>query len=102
VPDQPAAGLRIRIAFSGLCWIAATADGKQVLYRLLDMGEDTYIEAADDIVLRVGDPDKITFTINDAAGRRFGAPGEPVTLHITRENYRQFLADARPGPSAVE
>jgi hypothetical protein len=42
-------------------------------------------------VLRVGDPAAFTFTINGEVGRSLGQAGEAVSVHITKENYRDFL-----------
>lgn len=75
----------------GLCWIAATVDGTRVVYRLMRPGEQQTIEVHDEVVLRVGDPAAFTFSINGMAGRSLGPAGEAVTIHITRENYREFL-----------
>jgi len=50
------------------------------------------LDVRDEAVLRIGEPAAITLSIDGAAGRSLGRPGEPVTLHITRENYREFLS----------
>jgi hypothetical protein len=60
-------------------------------------GDHTQIEAHDDVVLLVGDPSTCAFDINGTTVRRLGAPGQPVTVHLTRDNFQQFLD--RPGPT---
>ena len=34
----------------------------------------------------------LTFSLNGAAGRSLGQAGQPVTVKITRQNYRDYLA----------
>ena len=76
----------------GPCWLAATADGRQVVYRLLAAGERTSIEARDAVVLRVGDAGRFRFAVNGQTGRTLGDAGQALTVTITRQNYREFLA----------
>lgn len=83
--------LEVDIRPQGLRWIAATVDGTRVLYRLMQPGEQQTIEVHDEAVLRVGNPAAFAFSINDMPGRSLGRAGEAVTVHITRENYREFL-----------
>jgi cytoskeletal protein RodZ len=89
--DQPVDGLRIEIQPREPCWVSATADGQRVLYRLIDAGERTKVEAKEAIDLRVGDPSVFAFTINGAAARAPGAAGVAVNLHLTPKNFREYL-----------
>lgn len=84
--------VRLEIQTSGPCWVAATADGQTVIYRLLLAGERHVIEARDQIVLRVGDPAAFMYRINDMPGRLLGRPGQPVTIHIRPQTYREFIS----------
>jgi cytoskeletal protein RodZ len=88
VPRVP--NMRIDLAPHGPCWIEATADGERVIYKLLNAGDRYAIEGYEDLVLRVGEPGALTFSINGAKGRPFGPAGQPTTVHITRENSRTF------------
>jgi transcriptional regulator with XRE-family HTH domain len=83
--------LRVEIEPRALCWLSATTDDQEASNRLTDVGETTRIEADKQVVLRLGDAANCGLTINGAAARRLGDPGQPVTLHITRDNYRGFL-----------
>jgi cytoskeletal protein RodZ len=83
--------LRIDLAPQGPCWIEATADGERVIYKLLNAGDRYAIEGYEDLVLRVGEPGALTFSINGAQGRPFGPAGQPTTVHITRENSHTFV-----------
>jgi transcriptional regulator with XRE-family HTH domain len=89
--DTPPRTLHLDVKPSGDCWLSATADGQRVLYRLLTAGEHTQIEAHDDVVLVVGDPSTCALDINGTGVRRLGAPGQPVTVHLTRDNFEQYL-----------
>jgi cytoskeleton protein RodZ len=92
VQTEPVDGLRVDLAAQGECWISATADGKQAVARLFKPGEQHTIDATNQLVLRVGDPGALKLSINGAAGRPLGAAGQPVTVQITRDNFRDFLA----------
>jgi cytoskeleton protein RodZ len=83
--------LEFEVAPQGPCWISANADGEPILSRLLQAGERHRFQVRDELVLRVGDPAALTFSINGQSGRSLGRAGEPVNVHITKDNYRQFL-----------
>jgi cytoskeleton protein RodZ len=95
--DAPAHTLHLDVKPSGDCWLSATADGQRVIYRLLTAGESAQVDAHDELVLLVGDPSTCAFDINGAGVRRLGAPGQPVTVHLTKDNFEQYLD--RPGSS---
>src|SRR5215467_6032232 len=90
--DQESVGLRLDIEPRESCWLSATADGQRVIYRLLNAGEHTQVEARDAVDLRIGDPAAFAFTINGAAVRALGAAGEAVSVHLTPQNYREYLS----------
>ena len=98
--DAPAANtLRLDVKPTGTCWLSATADGQRVLYRLMEAGEHTQVEAHDEVTLLVGDPATCAFDINGAGVRQLGAPGQPVSIRLTRQNFEQYLnrsADQAP------
>jgi cytoskeleton protein RodZ len=83
--------LHVDIRAQGVCWVSATADGRRVVYRLMQPGEQQTLEMRDAIVLRVGDPAAFAFSINGMSGRSLGRAGEAVTVHVTRQTYREFL-----------
>lgn len=55
-------------------------------------GERESYEAHDEIVLNIGDAGAFAFAINQQAGRSLGASGEVVTVRITPQNYRIYVA----------
>jgi cytoskeletal protein RodZ len=83
--------VRLELQPKGLCWISAAADGRLVAYRLMRPGEQQTIEARHDVVLRVGDPASLAFSIDGRAGRPLGRPTAPVTITVTPNNYAEFL-----------
>jgi len=44
------------------------------------------------VTLRAGDAAARAFSVNGAPGRPLGEPGRVVTVRITAENYRAFVA----------
>jgi cytoskeletal protein RodZ len=93
--ESPANEVRLDLRATGPVWISATADGKQVAYRLLSAGENVSIRATTEAVLRIGMPANVTLSINDRPVRPFERPGSPVTLRVTPENYRSLIT--QPG-----
>jgi hypothetical protein len=86
-----AAALSLDILPAAQCWASVVADGQQVLYQLLNAGERTHVDATADLVLRVGDAAACAVTINGTPAKALGSPGEAVTVHLTPQNYRDFL-----------
>jgi len=82
--------LRIELRARGPCWISASADGARVVYRLMELGEHETLTTRD-LMLRVGDPSQLQWTIDGMPGRALGPAGTPVTVEITEQNYRDFL-----------
>jgi cytoskeleton protein RodZ len=89
--SQGADALHLVIAPTGPCWVRATVDGQPVLAKLLAAGDRRQVDTSSDVTLRVGDPAVFAFSINGAPARIPGAPGEAVTVRITKENYSRFL-----------
>jgi cytoskeletal protein RodZ len=83
--------LHLDLRAGSTCWVSATADGTRVVYRLMQAGEQQVLDVHRDAVLRVGDAGAFVFSINGMTGRALGRAGEPVTAHITSENYREYL-----------
>jgi len=84
--------LRVDVRATEASWLAATADGQQVAYRVLNAGDHVSLSIRTEAVLRIGMPGNLTVSINDAPVKPFGRPGTPVTVRITPANYRDLLA----------
>jgi hypothetical protein len=85
--------LQLEIRPRGLCWVSATADGQLLIYRLMVPGEHAVVEARQAILLRVGDAEACTYSINGAPGRQLGEAGEAVTIQIMADDYHHLLSD---------
>ena len=95
-PPKPVASeasdLKVDLTATGPCWIQATADAELRLQRLMNAGDHETVTARDTLTLRVGDPAALTVTVNGYAGRPLGQAGHPVTVKMTLQNYREYLA----------
>lgn len=87
----PSGVVRVEIQATGECWVAATADGQQVVYRMLPAGERATFDAKTEAVVRIGMPANVAVTINGRPIRPFERPGSPITLRITPANYRDLV-----------
>jgi cytoskeletal protein RodZ len=75
-------GVRIELRANGLCWVRAVADGQTVVARVLQPGETQSVSAQRDIVLRVGDPAALSYSVNGKLGQPLGAAQIPVTVRV--------------------
>ena len=91
--------IELTIETVGPCWVEAIVDGQTVIYAMMQEGERQRIERGNDVVLRVGDPAAFTYSINGVAGKPIGQPGTASSVHITTENYHEFII-TEPAPSA--
>src|SRR5688572_26959346 len=88
VPIEPRAvattgnGVRVELRANGLCWVRAVADGQTVVARVLQPGETQSVSAQRDIVLRVGDPAALSYSVNGKPGQPLGAARIPVTVRV--------------------
>ena len=89
--ETPIGPLQFQLELQGPCWLAVAADGNPIFARLLQPGEAQTIEFHDELILRVGDPGALRFSMNGREGRPLGRPGEPVDVRITKDNFRDFL-----------
>jgi cytoskeleton protein RodZ len=75
-------GLQMELRTQGPCWIRAVVDGQVSFARLLQPGEVQSLTADRDIVLRIGDPAALAYSINGQAGQPLGAANIPVTVRF--------------------
>jgi cytoskeleton protein RodZ len=88
--------IELTIETVGPCWVEAIVDGQTVINALMQEGERQKIERGSDVVLRVGDPAAFTYSINGVPGKSIGQPGTASTVHITAENYQEFITERTP------
>lgn len=82
VVSTTGSAVQIDVHAEGLCWIRAVADDQTILARLLQPGERHSITAQRDIVIRVGDPAAISYSVNGQPGQPLGSAGVPVTVRV--------------------
>ena len=73
------------------CWVSAVADGHRVVYRLLEPGDRESLSVREELLLRVGNPAGLAFTMNGREGRQLGDGRRPVTVRVTPETYRDLI-----------
>ena len=88
--------IELTIETVGPCWVEAIVDGQTVIYAMMQEGERQKIERGNDVVLRVGDPAAFTYSINGVPGKPIGQPGTASSVHITAENYQEFITEPTP------
>ena len=89
-------GLQIELRPQAECWVSAVADGRLVIYRLMQAGEQATVDARDAVQLRVGDAGALTYSVNGAPGRPLGTSGEAVTVRITSDNSATWRTKESP------
>lgn len=87
---EPIEGLELELTATGETWLAATADGTRVVYRLLRPGEHVALEATDGITMRIGNAGALEYKVNGRPGIPLGGPGSVRTVQVTRDNYKTF------------
>ncbi len=83
--------LRFVANFDDECWISAIVDGVPVTYGTLDTASPLVIEAAREIVLRVGNAGAVSYSINGYPGRPLGRPGQVVNVRIDLDTYKELV-----------
>jgi cytoskeletal protein RodZ len=82
--------LKVEIRPARVMWVAAAADGKRVLYRLLKPGETVKLEATNEFWFRMGDAGAFEYSLNGVPGKPLGASGEVREVQITRDSLASF------------
>lgn len=83
--------LHVGLRTTADCWVSANVDGTQVVYKLLRAGDERAFDVKDQAVLHLGDPAAASLSIDGAAARPLGAAGVPITVRITKDNFRDYL-----------
>ena len=84
--------VKIEIRATGPCWVEAISGDKRLVARLMHENDTETVTVRDEVSLRIGDPSTLSYKIDGVAGRPLGPAGKPVRVHISPQNYRQFLA----------
>lgn len=93
VANTPIRGetLTVDVIATRACSVTATVDARAPVELRLDVGGRHTFEVERDLLLKVSDPAAIQWNINGAPARGLGLPGENATVHLTVNNYRDFL-----------
>ena len=86
----PPGKLTIDIQPTRVMWVAGTADGKRVIYRLVEPGERVRLDAANEFWFRVGDAGAFVYSVNGSPARPLGDPGEVREFTLNRQNYEDL------------
>lgn len=90
VTEASPAALRVALSVDSACWVSAKADGKQVVRRTLQAGERVELAAADTIMLTVGNPAAVVYTVNGMPGHTLGPANQVATVLINTSNAQTF------------
>lgn len=78
-------GLQMEIRAENDCWVRAVVDGQPTFARLLQPGEIQSLTAQRDIILRVGDPAALSYSVNGRQGPPLGVAAVPVTVRFAND-----------------
>jgi cytoskeletal protein RodZ len=90
-PPPAAHPVVVRLTASSSCVLRVTADGRIVLARTVEAGEQLEVELSDEVLLSGDDAGAVQFSINGQAGRLLGSAGEPLDVRIGRDDYQRWL-----------
>ena len=85
-PAEPAAALTLHLTARGECWVSITADGREVVSRLMGVGEEEAVRAVSELRIKVGDASAVGLRLNGAPVRPLGRAGQVVNLRIDTTN----------------
>lgn len=89
--EKPADTLNIELTFHQETWIQLLADGELRLDGIMLPGKRYQTEAAEDIILNLGNAGGFTYTLNGVSGKSLGKSGAVIkNIRITHENLEQF------------
>jgi cytoskeletal protein RodZ len=93
LPAEPSieGPLTLHVAARASCWVSITADGREVVSRLLTAGDTEAVRADSELRVKVGNATAVSLRLNGSAMRPLGNAGEVVTIRIDSTNASQWL-----------
>ena len=85
--------MTVTLSAIGECWVSATVDGEKRIERLLQPGEQLALDVRRELVLTAGDASALAITLNGAAARPLGKPGEVVTTRLNLTNFKDYVVN---------
>lgn len=90
--DQPSqAALTLHLTARAECWVSITADGREVVSRLMGIGEEEAVRAVSELRIKVGDASAVGLRLNGSPVRPLGRAGQVVTLRIDSTNVAGLI-----------
>jgi hypothetical protein len=81
---RPTDPIRITLTATDDAWVAADADGRRVVYRVLNANEQVTVSASTEVRLRIGNAGAVLVAVDDEPAVAAGAPGAVRTIGLTR------------------
>lgn len=90
--EAPAtSALTLHLTARGECWVSITADGREVVSRLMGVGEEEAVRAVSELRIKVGDAGAVGMRLNGSPVRPLGAAGQVVTLRVDSGNVADLV-----------
>ena len=90
LPEAPTA-LTLHVTARAECWVAITADGREVVSRLMGIGEEEAVRAASELRVKIGDAAAVSLRLNGRPVRPLGEQGRVVTLRIDASTIHDLI-----------
>jgi hypothetical protein len=87
----PADRLMVQVLATRTSWIAAIVDGRRVVQRMFQPGEEQTFEVHKEIVLTTGDAGGVAVVFNGTPTKPLGASGQVVTTRVNLTNFKDYL-----------
>jgi len=86
-----ASALTLHLTARGECWVSITADGREVVSRLMGVGEEEAVRAVSELLIKVGDASAVGMRLNGSPVRSLGRAGQVVTLRVDSRNVADLV-----------
>ncbi len=90
-PAAAASALTLHLTARAECWVSIVADGREVVSRLMGVGEEEAVRAVSELRIKVGDASAVRLRLNGSPVRSLGRAGQVVTLRIDSSNAASLL-----------
>ena len=90
-PNREGDTISMMVSVSASTRLQIIADGREVLARTLDAGDQFRLDLSSDVVFVGDNAGAVHFSINGRAGRALGDAGAPLVARISRDSYPDWL-----------
>ena len=88
---QPPKEIQIRIHAVQECWTSVTSDGKRIFVKMLNPGDDQSFDAAERLIIVLGNAAGVHLTINGKPAKQLGKSGEAVKVSIDKQSIPDLV-----------